>query len=255
MLFAEKVVLVTGASSGIGAAIAEYFAKNGAFVAITGRSVENLEKTKNACLEVSSLEPLLIQADVTKDAERIVSETIEHFQRLDVLVNNAGVLKYGSIEVANLEDYDYVMNTNVRAVFHLTTLAVPHLMKTHGNIVNISSVAGLRSFPNSVAYCMSKATIDQLTRCCALDLATKNVRVNAVNPGVIITDIHKRGGMDEKTYEAYLEHSKTTHAMGRVGNVDEVVEAVGFFASNEKSSFITGACLPIDGGKHAMCPR
>lgn len=255
MLFTEKGVLITGASSGIGAAIAEYFAKNGASIAITGRSVENLEKTKAACLKVSSLEPLLIQADITKDTEKIVSETIKHFKRLDVLINNAGVLKYGSIEVATVDDYDYIMNTNVRAVFHLTTLAVPHLIKTQGNVVNISSVAGLRSFPNSVAYCMSKATIDQFTRCVALDLASKNVRVNAVNPGVIVTDIHNRAGMDEKTYEAYLEHSKTTHAMGRVGQVDEVVEAVGFFASNEKSSFITGACLPIDGGKHAMCPR
>ncbi|XP_063696725.1 uncharacterized oxidoreductase TM_0325-like [Culicoides brevitarsis] len=255
MLFHEKVVLVTGASSGIGAAIAEYFAKNGAFVAITGRSLENLEKTKVSCKKVSSHEPLLIQADVTKDAQRIISETISHFNRLDVLVNNAGVLRGGSVEAATLEDYDYMMNTNVRAVFHLTTLAVPHLIASHGNVVNVSSVAGLRSFPNCLVYCMSKATIDQMTRCCALDLAQKGVRVNSVNPGVIITDIHKRGGMDDEAYEAYLEHSKTTHAMGRVGNVEEVVEAVGFFASNEKSSFITGATLPIDGGKHAMCPR
>uniref|UniRef100_A0A336N2C3 CSON011033 protein n=1 Tax=Culicoides sonorensis TaxID=179676 RepID=A0A336N2C3_CULSO len=101
---------------------------------------------------------------------------------------------------------------------------------------------------------MSKAAIDQFTKCCALDLAEKGVRVNAINPGVIVTDIHRRSGMDEKSYEEYLERSKGTHAMGRVGTVDEVVEAVGFLASNEKSSFITGACLPIDGGKHAMCP-
>lgn len=255
MSFSGKVILITGASSGIGAAVAEYFAKHGASLALTGRNLENLQKTNANCLVHSSNDPLLIQADVTKDSEKIISSTIQKFGRLDVLVNNAGVLQPGSIETTSLDNYDYIMNTNVRAVYHLTMLAVPHLIKVQGNIVNVSSVAGLKSFPGVLAYCMSKAAIDQFTRCTALELAPKKVRVNAINPGVIVTEIHKRSGMDDKAYDEYLERSKQTHALGRPGTVDEVVEAVGFFASEEKSSFITGACLPIDGGKHAMCPR
>jgi NAD(P)-dependent dehydrogenase (short-subunit alcohol dehydrogenase family) len=110
-----------------------------------------------------------------------------------------------------------MMNVNLRSVFSLMQLATPHLIQTKGNIVNISSVTGLRSFPGVLAYCVSKAAVDQLTRCAALELASKGVRVNAVNPGVVVTDIHKRGGMNEENYEKFLEHSKTTHPLGRVG--------------------------------------
>lgn len=101
---------------------------------------------------------------------------------------------------------------------------------------------------------MSKAAVDQLTRTCALEVADRGVRVNAVNPGVIITQVHKRGGMDEEKYREFLEHSKTTHAMGRVGTVDEVADAIIFLAS-DSSSFITGQTLAIDGGRSIMCPR
>ncbi len=101
---------------------------------------------------------------------------------------------------------------------------------------------------------MSKAAVDQLVRTCALEVAARGVRVNAVNPGVIVTEIHKRGGMDDDAYEKFLEHCKTTHAMGRVGNVDEVAKTIAFLASTD-SSFITGQTLAIDGGRSIMCPR
>lgn len=109
-------------------------------------------------------------------------------------------------------------------------------------------------FPGVVAYCISKAAIDQLTRSTALELAPKGVRVNAVNPGVIITEVHKRGGMSEEAYAKFLEHSKTTHAMGRPGTADEVAKAIAFLASDD-ASFITGVTLPVDGGRSVMCPR
>ena len=105
-----------------------------------------------------------------------------------------------------------------------------------------------------MAYNVSKAALDQFTRCVALELAAKQVRVNSVNPGVIVTELQKRGGLDEERYEKFLEHSKTTHAMGRTGDPSEVAKAVVFLASDE-SSFSTGVCLPVDGGRHAMCPR
>ncbi|XP_036320107.1 L-xylulose reductase-like, partial [Rhagoletis pomonella] len=153
-----------------------------------------------------------------------------------------------------VEQFDSILNTNLRSVFLLTKFAATHLVKTQGNIVNVSSVAGLRSFPNTSSYCTSKAALDQFTRCIALDLAPKQVRVNAVNPGVVVTDIHKRSGMSAEEYAKYLEHHKETHALGRVGSTKEVADAIIFFAS-DTASFITGATLPIDGGKHAMCPR
>jgi NAD(P)-dependent dehydrogenase (short-subunit alcohol dehydrogenase family) len=133
-------------------------------------------------------------------------------------------------------------------------LCAPRLIETKGNIVNISSVTGLRSFPGVLAYCVSKAGLDQLTRCAALELAAKGVRVNAVNPGVVVTEIHKRGGMDEEAYANFLEHSRTTHPLGRVGKPGEIADLVLFLAS-EKASWITGATYSIDGGRALTCAR
>lgn len=257
MDFKDKVVLITGASSGIGAGTAELFAARGAWLVLVGRNEQNLAKTAAKCKPTHDApNPLQLIADVTNEADvvRVIAETIKAFKKLDVLVNNAGILDQGSIETATLEQYDRVMTTNVRSVFHLTLLAVPHLIKTKGNIVNVSSVCGIRSFPNVLVYNLSKSALDQFTKCTALELAAKGVRVNAVNPGVIVTDIHKRGGMDDETYNNYLEHSKTTHALGRAGDVLEVAESIAFLAS-ERASYTTAVLLPVDGGRHAMCPR
>jgi NAD(P)-dependent dehydrogenase (short-subunit alcohol dehydrogenase family) len=133
-------------------------------------------------------------------------------------------------------------------------LATLHLIETKGNIVNVSSVTGLRSFPGVLAYCVSKAALDQLTRCAALELAPKGVRVNAVNPGVVVTEIHKRGGMSEADYEKFLEHSKTTHPLGRVGDPKEIAELI-FYLASEKASWITGGTYQIDGGRALTCAR
>jgi len=253
---AGKVAIITGASSGIGAATAVHFAKLGASLAITGRNVQNLKKTEDTCLKSGASEVSIIQADICdeNDCERIIKETVEKYQKLDILVNNAGILEMGSIANTSLDQYDRVMNTNVRSVYHLTMLAVPHLEITKGNIVNVSSVNGLRSFPGVLAYNVSKAALDQLTRCTALELAPKQIRVNSVNPGVVITELQKRGGLDEAKYEAFLQHSKTTHALGRPGEPIEVARAIAFLASDD-ASFSTGVSLPVDGGRHAMCPR
>uniref|UniRef100_V5GUI8 3-oxoacyl-(Acyl-carrier-protein) reductase n=1 Tax=Anoplophora glabripennis TaxID=217634 RepID=V5GUI8_ANOGL len=200
--------------------------------------------------------PLLLTGELTneKDTKDILDKTIEHFGKLDVLVNNAGTLETGSIEATNLEQYDRVMNTNVRSIYQLTTLAVPHLIKTKGNVVNVSSVNGIRAFPGVLAYCVSKAAVDQFTRCAALDLAPKQVRVNSVNPGVVITNLHKRGGMNEEQYAAFLKRSQETHALGRPGQPEEIARTIAYLAS-DNASFITGASVPVDGGRHAMCPR
>lgn len=257
MQFSGKVVLVTGASSGIGAATAKLFAGLGASVSLTGRNNENLKKVAEECAEIANTsKPFVIQGELTNenDTKRIVNSTLEHFGRLDVLVNNAGVLETGTIENTSLDQYDRVMNVNVRSIYDLTILAVPHLIKTKGNIVNVSSVNGIRAFPGVLAYCMSKAAVDQFTRCVALDLAPKQVRVNCVNPGVTVTNLHKRGGMDDEQYKKFIERSSETHALGRPGTPEEVARTIVFVAG-DGASFITGASIPVDGGRHAMCPR
>ncbi|XP_056458533.1 3-oxoacyl-[acyl-carrier-protein] reductase FabG [Gadus macrocephalus] len=251
-----KVALITGASSGIGAGTSVLFARFGALLALNGRDVENLSKVAKQCTDCGAAEPLLVPGDLTHEesVQKAVEQTIAHFGRLDVLVNSAGILAMGSIETADLAQYDKVMNVNVRSVYHLTQLCVPHLIKTKGSIVNVSSITGQRSFPDVLPYCMSKAAIDQFTSCVALELAPKQVRVNSVCPGVIVTEVHKRAGLDEQQYEKFLEKCKQTHALGRPGEVDEVAQAIAFLAS-DSASFITGVNLPVDGGRHAMCPR
>lgn len=257
-MFANKVVLITGASSGIGAETALDFSKLEASVVLTGRNKQNLEKVAKQCEEFSpkGLKPLIVIADMNKesDVENIIKSTIDNFSKLDVLVNNAGVLESGSIESTSLDQYERVMNTNVRGPYHLTMLATPHLLKTKGNIVNVSSVTGLRSFPNVLAYCMSKSALDQFTRCVALELAPKGVRVNAVNPGVITTGLHMKSEMNEQQYEEFIRKCADTHAIGRAGDAKEVASVIVFLSSDAASN-ITGATLPVDGGRHAMCPR
>lgn len=254
---AGRVALITGASSGIGAATAVLFAKLGARLSLTGRNMENLEQVAKKCVEQPGAEqPFLVIADLAKeeDTKRVLEKTIEKYGQLNVLVNNAGILKSGSIENTSLEVYDEIMTINTRSIFHLTMLAVPHLVESKGSIVNVSSVNGLRSFAGLVAYNTSKAAVDQMTRSIALDLAPKQVRVNSVNPGVVVTELQKRGGLDDEAYVKFLERCQHTHALGRPGQPDEIARTIAFLAADD-SSFITGANLPVDGGRHAMCPR
>jgi NAD(P)-dependent dehydrogenase (short-subunit alcohol dehydrogenase family) len=250
-----RVALITGATSGIGRATALRFAQEGARVALVGRSAEALREVAEQVASHDS-EAVEIRADVMdeQDARRVVEETLEKFGGLDVLVNAAGIISNGTIENTALDDWDAMMNVNLRSVFHLMQLSVPHLERRPGNVVNVSSVTGLRAFPGVLAYCVSKAGVDQLTRCAALELAPKGVRVNAVNPGVVVTDIHKRGGMAEEKYAAFLQHSKTTHPLGRVGAADEVAELILFLAS-DRAGWITGATYSIDGGRAQTCAR
>ncbi len=251
----NKVALVTGASSGIGRATAVKFAGEGARVALVARRPNKLQEVAAEIADKHG-ESKIIAADVTKDAdvERIVRETVDAFGGIDVLVNAAGILANGTIENTRLADWDYMMNINVRSPFYLTQCALPHLIERQGSVVNVSSVTGVRAFPNVLAYCASKAALDQLTHCAALELAGKGVRVNAVNPGVVVTSLHRTGGMQEDAYSKFLEHSKTTHPLGRVGTAEEIAELIYFLAS-PRAGWITGVSYSIDGGRHQTCLR
>ena len=253
--FAEKVVFVTGATSGIGRACALRFAEAGARIAAVGRNEEALASLAEAIGEAGG-KTLLLQADLSRaeEADRVVDQTIERAGGIDVLVNAAGHIATGTIEDTSLEAWDAMLNINLRAVFHLMQKAMPSLIERRGNVVNVSSVTGLRSFPGVLAYCVSKAGVDQLTRCAALELAAKGVRVNAVNPGVVVTEIHRRGGMTEDQYDSFLERSKQTHPLGRVGQTKEIAELI-FFLASDRASWITGATYSIDGGRAQTCAR
>uniref|UniRef100_A0A7E4V7D4 3-oxoacyl-[acyl-carrier-protein] reductase n=1 Tax=Panagrellus redivivus TaxID=6233 RepID=A0A7E4V7D4_PANRE len=252
------VAVVTGATSGIGKAAALQFARKGYRLSLSGRDEAAMARTVKACMDAGLSQRLITTTvgDLREEsiAQELVKHTVDKFKRIDVLVNSAGILVSGPVEEANISDLDRVLDVNVRSVVQLTRFAIPHLKSTKGTIVNVSSIAGPCAFPGVSFYCMSKAALDSFTKCLALELAPAGVRVNAVNPGVIVTDVHRRSGMTDEQYTAFLEKGKQTHALGRVGLADEVAEAIYFLASSS-SSFTTGQLLTVDGGRGLMTPR
>lgn len=251
--FQDKVFIVTGASSGIGKATALMAVERGAKVAFVARR-GNILTSDTAHLASDSY--ITIPADLTKDDDRnrVVDQTRSRFGGIDVLVNAAGIIGNGTIENTTMTQWDEMMDINLRSVFRLTQLALPSILERKGNIVNVSSVTGVRAFPNVLAYCVSKAGVDQLTHCTALELGPKGVRVNAVDPGVVVTNLHRTSGMEEGKYTTFLEHSKSTHPIGRVGTPEEVAELILFLASN-RAGWITGGSFNIDGGRAQTCAR
>ena len=251
--FGSKVCVVTGASSGIGKATARLAHERGASVVVTGRNEKELRAVASA---LSSDRVEVVPADLMReeDRRRIIAQALKRFGGIDVLVNAAGIIGNGTIENTTLEQWDRMMDVNLRSLFHLTQLALPSIIGRKGNIVNVSSVTGVRSFPNVLAYCVSKAGVDQLTHCAALELGPKDVRVNAVDPGVVLTNLHRNSGMEEEAYRKFIEHSKNTHPIGRVGVPEDVAELILFLAS-DRAGWISGGSFSIDGARAQTCAR
>lgn len=250
MSFADKVVIVTGASSGIGAATAKLFAQEKAHVAMVGRNVERLNNVYEYIKEKTDMDPLVIVADISKDdeARSIVEKTIERFGKLDILVNNAGYIsvKY-IVNKQYVEDFDKVMATNLRGAVVLTNAAVEYLIETKGNIVNISSIVG--SFPSPVltAYGTAKAGLNHFSRCIALELAPKGIRVNVISPGPVKTNLNVALGLTKEQSEQAFENSSKRTPLQRVSQSEEVAELICYLAS-DKAKSITGVNYEIDCG-------
>ncbi len=250
-----KTAIVTGASSGIGRATARTFIAEGANVLALARNLTRLQSLQEECTNGPG-QIRILSADVTKEDDRrkAVETVLKEFDGIDILVQAAGIIANGTIETTTEDQWNQMMDINLNSVFRLMQLALPTIIQSKGNIVNVSSVTGTRAFPGVLAYCVSKAAVDQLTRCTALELASKGVRVNAVNPGVVVTNLHKNGGMDEEAYEKFLEHSRETHPLGRAGKAQEVADLILFLAS-DKAGWITGVTYSVDGGRAQTCFR
>jgi NAD(P)-dependent dehydrogenase (short-subunit alcohol dehydrogenase family) len=255
MSFADKTIIVTGATSGIGRATAEAFGREHATVVLVGRDESALADVIKAVTAAGG-RPVPCAAEITapEAAVRIVRAAVDASGHLDVLVNAAGVIATGTLDKTTDEVWDRMMAINVTAPFRLMRAASPHLAARKGTVVNVSSVNGLRSFPGVLAYCVSKSAMDQLTRCAAIEMAPIGVRVNAVNPGVTVTNLHRRSGMADEQYSAFLERSKETHPLGRPGRPEEIADLILFLAS-DRAGWMTGETIPIDGGRHLTCAR
>ena len=246
-----KIAVITGATSGIGAATARRFVASGAKVALLGRSGERgkaLEK------ELGSGKAAFFSCDVTDQAscKKAVDAVIAHFGKIDVLVNGAGVFFYGTVTQATDQEWRDTMSVNVDGVFHMSRIVVPKMIENGGGrIVNVASDWGLVGGTRALAYCASKGAVVQMTRCMALDHIKQCVRVNAVCPGETNTPMlmyeYKEKGM---TPEQGFADSATATPIGRVAQPEEVAEAIHFLAS-DASGYINGVALPLDGGNTA----
>ena len=244
MKLSGKVALITGGSRGIGFAIAKTLSENGASVVITSKNSEKLNMAKS---KISNSFGITCDIKKTNEVKNVVDKTIKKFGRLDILVNNAGVFpKIKKLHEIDENEWDEVLDVNLTGQFRFTKEAIPHLQKTSGCIINISSDAGLKAYQgfNADAYSASKAALIVLTKCWALEYAKDRIRVNCICPGVVDTDMTKPFLKNQKD----IEFMNNEHPLGRIGQPEEIGKAVLYFVSDD-ASWVTGSILTVDGGE------
>lgn len=242
MKLENKVAVVTGALSGLGFAIANKFLKEGAKVVFSDlneekgkKIIENLENAYFVKCDVSN----------SKEVDNLIKETIEKFGEMHILVNNAGIATMGSVTEMTDEDWQKVIDVNLTGVFYGVRSASKYMIENNvnGSIINMSSILGTVGFETAISYCAAKGGVNQVTKTAALELAKKGVRVNAIAPGFIKTEMTK-GLLEDENYKAFLEGSTP---MGYVGDPEDIANAASYLASDD-AKYVTGSVLYVDGG-------
>ncbi len=246
----DKIAIVTGAGSGIGRACALALAREGAKVALVGRRKDRL---KDVAREIGD-SALVLAADISKTVkiDRVVEQTVGRFGGLDVLLNSAGVLHVGTVEQITEEQWDETFNINVRGLWLLSRAVLPHMRKAGGgSIINIASVLGINGARNRASYASSKGAVILLTKCMAIDHGHENIRVNAICPSFVETDLTAAIISQAPNPETVRRERIGVHPIGRLGRPEDIAGLAVYLASDE-SSWVTGGVFPVDGGYLAV---
>lgn len=246
-----KIAIVTGGGTGIGKAIAAKYVAEGAQVILCGRRVEKLEQAAGEIASDGTVSPLALQCDVTDQAQILgmVKTVINHFGGIDVLVNNAGVMRFDELTQASDQTFELIMKTNLWAPWRCSCAVIPHMKnRGGGSIITISSVAGLRAMSGAGLYCTSKAAVQMLCQTLALENAPDQIRVNIICPAVVEDTELSVPIVGEDGVEEFYNKLRVCHPLGRNGRPDDIAEAALYLAS-DASRWVTGTVLPVDGGR------
>ena len=251
-----KTAVITGGGTGIGHAIAKRFFDEGAVVTISGRRNEKLiESSKRIAPEGKHVSCVGADITVEEDVKRLLTQAAEEMGKIDILVNNAAVMRFGQLDETSMTDWELMMKTNVWGPWRLIVHVLPYMREAGGgSIINLSSLSGIKPFAGVGAYCASKAALQVISQIAALESAPNNIRVNCILPGFVEDTELANPIMGAQNVQAFADKLRPLHPLGRNGKPADVADAALFFAS-EQSAWITGTLFSVDGGRHMATNR